>query len=80
MAISSAYFAALARRSTAAGGAALPLIAVPTTAGTGSEVTPWATLWDRSSDTPKKYSLHVAQTWPEAALVDPALARSAPPA
>ena len=45
---------------------------------TGSEVTPWATLWDRSSDVPKKYSLHVAQTWPEAALVDPALARSAP--
>ena len=57
---------------------ALPLIAVPTTAGTGSEVTPWATLWDRSSDVPKKYSLHVAQTWPEAALVDPALTLSAP--
>ncbi len=59
---------------------AFPLIAVPTTAGTGSEVTPWATLWDRSSAAPKKYSLHVAETWPEAAVVDPALALSAPAA
>ena len=58
---------------------AFPLIAVPTTAGTGSEVTPWATLWDRSSKEPKKYSLHVEQTWPEAALVDPELTLSAPP-
>jgi phosphonate metabolism-associated iron-containing alcohol dehydrogenase len=56
-----------------------PLVAIPTTAGTGSEVTPWATLWDRSSSTPRKYSLHVEQTWPEAALVDPALTLSAPP-
>jgi alcohol dehydrogenase len=57
---------------------AFPLIAVPTTAGTGSEVTPWATLWDRSAEAPKKYSLHVEQTWPEAALVDPSLTLSAP--
>jgi phosphonate metabolism-associated iron-containing alcohol dehydrogenase len=54
------------------------LVAVPTTAGTGSEVTPWATLWDRSSSTPKKYSLHVEETWPVQALVDPALTLSAP--
>lgn len=59
---------------------AFPLIAVPTTAGTGSEVTPWATLWDRGSASPKKYSLHVEQGWPEAALVDPGLALSAPAA
>jgi phosphonate metabolism-associated iron-containing alcohol dehydrogenase len=57
---------------------AMPLVAVPTTAGTGSEVTPWATLWDRTSGTPKKYSLHVAETWPECAIVDPALTLSAP--
>jgi phosphonate metabolism-associated iron-containing alcohol dehydrogenase len=57
---------------------AMPLIAAPTTAGTGSEVTPWATLWDHSSAAPKKYSLHVAETWPEAALVDPELTLSTP--
>jgi phosphonate metabolism-associated iron-containing alcohol dehydrogenase len=59
---------------------AMPLIAVPTTAGTGSEVTPWATLWDRTSPVPKKYSLHVEETWPEAAIVDPQLTLSAPAA
>jgi phosphonate metabolism-associated iron-containing alcohol dehydrogenase len=53
-----------------------PLIAVPTTAGTGSEVTPWATVWDRGAA--RKYSLHLPQTWPEAALVDPALTVSLP--
>ena len=56
------------------------LIAVPTTAGTGSEVTPWATLWDRSSAIPRKHSLHVEETWPEVALVDPSLTLSAPAA
>ena len=53
-----------------------PLIAIPTTAGTGSEVTPWATIWDRAAG--KKYSLHLEQTWAEAALVDPALTASLP--
>ncbi|HVL56306.1 MAG TPA: iron-containing alcohol dehydrogenase, partial [Burkholderiaceae bacterium] len=45
-----------------------PLIAIPTTAGTGSEVTPWATIWDRA--TGSKHSLHLDQTWPQHALVD----------
>ena len=53
-----------------------PLIAVPTTAGTGSEVTPWATIWDRGAG--RKYSLHLDETWPEAALVDPVLTYSLP--
>lgn len=53
-----------------------PLIAVPTTAGTGSEVTPWATIWDRARG--QKYSLHLPQTWPEAAVIDPALTLSLP--
>jgi phosphonate metabolism-associated iron-containing alcohol dehydrogenase len=56
---------------------AIPFIAVPTTAGTGSEVTPWATLWDRNSE--QKYSLHHSAIFPEAALVDPLLTRTLPP-
>ena len=54
------------------------LIAVPTTAGTGSEVTPWATVWDREQQ--RKHSLHLPETWPEAAIVDPVLMRSLPDA
>ena len=52
------------------------LIAVPTTAGTGSEVTPWATIWDRVRQ--RKHSLHLPQTWPEYALIDPELMLSLP--
>ncbi len=52
------------------------LIAVPTTAGTGSEVTPWATVWDRGRQ--RKYSLHLPQTWPSHAVIDPALMLSLP--
>ena len=54
------------------------LIAVPTTAGTGSEVTPWATIWDRAAQ--KKYSLHLPETWPESAVVDPGLMLTLPAA
>jgi len=52
------------------------LIAVPTTAGTGSEVTPWATIWDREQQ--KKYSLHLRETWPAYAVIDPELMLSLP--
>jgi phosphonate metabolism-associated iron-containing alcohol dehydrogenase len=52
------------------------LIAVPTTAGTGSEVTPWATIWDRAAG--RKHSLHLRQTWPESAVVDPDLMLTLP--
>jgi len=55
---------------------ALPLIAVPTTAGTGSEVTHWATLWERA--TGRKHSIAGPALYPEQALVDPLLMRSAP--
>jgi phosphonate metabolism-associated iron-containing alcohol dehydrogenase len=52
------------------------LIAIPTTSGTGSEVTGWATVWNRAAG--KKYSLHLPETWPEAAIVDPELTLSLP--
>ena len=59
---------------TGAGAEALsatPIIAVPTTAGTGSEVTSWATVWDTQSG--KKYSLSRPNLYPKHAVVDPAL-------
>lgn len=49
----------------------VPIIAVPTTAGTGSEVTSWATVWD--TDAGKKYSLARPSLYSEHALVDPEL-------
>ena len=55
------------------------LVAVPTTAGTGSEVTPYATIWDAAPERLKKYSLQLRETWAEHALVDPELTLSLPP-
>ena len=52
------------------------LIAAPTTAGTGSEVTPWATIWDTAAQ--KKYSLHLECTWPKVAIIDPQLMLTVP--
>ena len=49
----------------------LPLIAVPTTAGTGSEVTCWGTVWDNANGA--KYSLAHPALYPEYAVVDPSL-------
>lgn len=48
-----------------------PLIAVPTTAGTGSEVTCWGTVWDNAAGV--KHSLAHPGLYPEYAVVDPAL-------
>jgi len=54
----------------------IPIIAIPTTAGTGSEITPWATIWDMEEK--KKYSLHLPDLFSEVALYDPMLTLSVP--
>ena len=44
------------------------LIAIPTTAGTGSEVTNFATLWDNIE---KNFSLESKNLFPNIAILDP---------
>ncbi len=56
--------------------AALPVIAIPTTAGTGSEVTPFATVWDHQDN--RKYSVAGDAVYPQTALLDPRLLLSLP--
>lgn len=52
----------------------LPLVLVPTTSGTGSEVTPFATIWDHSQH--KKHSLSGSFILPDLALLDAGLTLS----
>jgi alcohol dehydrogenase len=72
LAAARAGFAAVAQYLQTGAGAeelsATPIIAVPTTAGTGSEVTCWATVWDNQSG--RKYSLSRPNLYPQHALVD----------
>ena len=56
---------------------AIPVIALPTTSGTGSEVTPFAVFWDHQAK--KKHSLGLAALYPHHAIVDPELTYSMPP-
>lgn len=51
---------------------------VPTTAGTGSEVTRWATLWDTEAAVQAKLSWAPAEGFAERAFVDPELTLSCP--
>jgi len=60
----------------AAGGHPRPVVAIPTTAGTGSEVTSWATVWDEKLK--KKYSLSDDFLYPQWALLDTDLTVSLP--
>jgi alcohol dehydrogenase len=53
-----------------------PLYALPTTAGTGSEVTPYSTVWDHEKR--KKHSLAGPAVFPRTAIVDPALTDEMP--
>lgn len=55
---------------------AAPLYAIPTTSGTGSEVTPFATAWDGRNR--KKLSFSGPNVFPHTALVDPALTDDLP--
>ena len=50
---------------------ALPITAIPTTSGTGSEVTQFATIWDDKHK--KKYSLDSKHIKPKAVILDPEL-------
>jgi alcohol dehydrogenase len=59
-------------------GPILPLIAIPTTAGSGSEATSWAVITD--SVTHAKLAIGDRYLAPSVALVDPALTLSLPPA
>jgi alcohol dehydrogenase class IV len=54
----------------------LPLIAVPTTAGTGSEVTPFAVITDPEKNA--KPAISYPEAFPDHAIVDPALTISMP--
>ena len=49
-------------------GTRAPFIAVPTTHGTGSEVTMWATVWDKGAN--KKYSVSDPGNYPDYAVYD----------
>ena len=53
-----------------------PIVAVQTAAGTGAEVTPFATIWDTVEQ--RKYSLGPPDIYPQAALLDPELTLTLP--
>jgi phosphonate metabolism-associated iron-containing alcohol dehydrogenase len=61
---------------TLAYGSSLPVYALPTTAGTGAEVTPFATVWDNSKR--QKLSIAGPALFPHSAFIDPELSVSVP--
>ena len=55
---------------------ALPVLTVPATAGTGAEVTPFATVWDKTRFV--KHSFNSGEPYPRLALLDPELTFTMP--
>ncbi|NLK22336.1 MAG: phosphonoacetaldehyde reductase [Epulopiscium sp.] len=64
------------KNKTYPGDALIHIIAVPTTAGTGSEVTQWATIWDENGDS--KFSIDHPMLKPRLAIISPDLTLSVP--
>ncbi|HON90741.1 MAG: iron-containing alcohol dehydrogenase [Phycisphaerae bacterium] len=56
---------------------ALPIVAIPTTAGTGTEADPWTVI--TKTDTNEKIGWGNASTFPTLSIVDPELMLSVPP-
>ena len=56
---------------------ALPIVAIPTTAGTGTEADPWTVI--TKSDTHEKIGWGNVHTFPKLSIVDPELMVSVPP-
>ena len=54
----------------------IPIVAIPTTAGTGSELSPFSTIWDLKEK--KKYSLSLHNLFCEVAIYDPVLTLTVP--
>jgi alcohol dehydrogenase len=57
----------------------VPLIAIPSTSGTASEVTCWSTIWEKEKTKKKKHSLSHQWMFPNFSIVDPILAVSMSP-
>jgi alcohol dehydrogenase len=58
-------------------GGALPVVAIPTTAGTGTEANPWAVI--TRTETKEKIGWGADYTFPSLSIVDPELMTSIPP-
>ena len=54
----------------------IPFIAIPTTSGTGSDVTPWASIWDHQVK--RKFSIEDTFLFPAVSIIDPILTLSKP--
>jgi alcohol dehydrogenase len=59
---------------------ALPIVAIPTTAGTGTEADPWLVVSKSGSATGEKIGWGNDSTFPHLSIVDPSLMVSLPPA